>query len=425
MFFSDKSHNLKKLIFLPYTLVIFVIAIFLVLVIRLLSPLIVVRSAPLDIARIGGYYHSDLYLSEKKCGRYQSKYLDIFYFMKSTQHINHQWKEMWEREINVFIFPKLARFTEKLNERLPGYEKFQIPNSDFMLSRKEYKDYMTGEDLTIYEKYNKYLKTVLSVSQPNLSFTLEEIKRGNTLLQKLGIPVNTPFICFHNRDSAFLDAVKSDYDWSYHDYRDSTIEKYLRAADEMTDRGCYSIRVGSITKEKVNNSNPALIDYANSEKRSDFLDIYLSARCKFFICSNTGMSFPAEVFNRPLVYVNWTDLLRLPVYALNGLIIFKKLYLKNENRYLSVQEIINFDFSVFNNNEISSNLGIELIENTPEEICSVTIEMDDRLNGNWKSTNEDEKLQKRFWDLFGADHLKSKNLRIGADYLKQNKQLLG
>ena len=69
-------------------------------------------------------------------------------------------------------------------------------------------------------------------------------------------------------------------------------------------------------------------------------------------------------------------------------------------------------------------LGIELIENTPEEICDVTIEMDERLNGTWKTTKEDEELQHRFWDLFGLDKIKSPDLRIGSEYLTRNKELI-
>ena len=39
-------------------------------------------------------------------------------------------------------------------------------------------------------------------------------------------------------------------------------------------------------------------------------------------------------------------------------------------------------------------------------------------------TKEDEELQHRFWALFGPDKLKSPDLRIGAQYLFQNKDLL-
>ena len=74
--------------------------------------------------------------------------------------------------------------------------------------------------------------------------------------------------------------------------------------------------------------------------------------------------------------------------------------------------------------ELFASLNLELIENTPDEIQAVTIEMDERLNGTWRTTEEDEELQQRFWALFGPDKLKSPDLRIGAQYLRDNQELL-
>jgi hypothetical protein len=39
-------------------------------------------------------------------------------------------------------------------------------------------------------------------------------------------------------------------------------------------------------------------------------------------------------------------------------------------------------------------------ENSPEEIKDFAIEMDERLNGNWKETEQDLLLQKKFWSIF-------------------------
>ena len=91
---------------------------------------------------------------------------------------------------------------------------------------------------------------------------------------------------------------------------------------------------------------------------------------------------------------------------------------------MSFSEIINIEFGGNDTNEIFARLNLELVENTPDEIHAVTIEMDEQLNGTWETTEEDEKLQQRFWDLFGPDKLKSPDLRIGAEYLRQNKDLL-
>ena len=417
--------KLKRLVFLPFELLEILLAFPLVMLIRLLRPFIVVRIGRVDIGRIGGTYKADWYLSEKSCGQHWGRCLDWFYFVESTNHVNRQWEKMWRRALPVFPSVKLARSVERLNKWFPGHEEHRIPDSDVMTTWEEHVCYLAGRDSKVYSRYNQRLECILGSDQPNLSFTEAEEARGEKELQQLGIPPGSSFICFHNRDSAFLDAVKNDINWRHHDFRDSSIRNYLDAAEEVIKRGCYAIRLGANVKEKVENANPKLIDYACNGMRTDFLDIYLSAKCRFILCSDTGMSFPAEVFKRPLVYVNWTIPLRLPVYVNHGLVIIKKFFLKNENRYMSFSEILNLKFGGTDTNEIFARLNLDMMENTPEEIRAVTIEMDERLNGTWETTEEDEELQQRFWAFFGPDKLKSPDLRIGAEYLRQNKDLLG
>jgi len=369
-----------------------------------------------DIGRIGGQYCENLYLSEKACGKHQVGYLDLFYFVESTNHVNRQWEKMWSRVLPIFHWAKLLESVEILNKWFPGHEEHQIQDHDVMPA--------TGRAPEDYSRYNQRLECILGLRHPNLSFTVAEDVRGEKELLQLGIPSGSSFICFHNRDSVFMDKVKKDYDWRYHNFRDSSIHNYLDAAEEMTERGYYAVRLGAKVNEIVDSNNPKIIDYASNGMRTDFLDIYFSARCRFILCSDTGISFPAEVFKRPLVYVNWTSTLRVPVYAKYGLVIFKKFFLKNKNRYMSFSEIMSLEFGGKNTNEIFSELNLELIENTPEEIHTVTIEMDERLKGTWQTTPEDEKLQERFWALFGPDKLKSPDLHIGAEYLRENQELL-
>ena len=75
--------------------------------------------------------------------------------------------------------------------------------------------------------------------------------------------------------------------------------------------------------------------------------------------------------------------------------------------------------------------GLKVLENTPEEIRDVTIEMIDRLEGKWMKKPNDELIQKRFWLKFEEMHnlfiektgkkahgtLKG---RIGANYLRKH-----
>ncbi|SVD56431.1 uncharacterized protein METZ01_LOCUS409285, partial [marine metagenome] len=231
---------------------------------------------------------------------------------------------------------------------------------------------------------------------------------------------------FHARDTAYLDAVNCNLDWNYHNFRDSSIQNYVLAAEEMTNRGYCAVRMGAIVKEPVKTLNPLIIDYASNGMRTDFNDIYIGSHCRFFICSDGGMSVIPEIFRIPVIYTNWTLIGKLITSSttVSGLVIFKKFYLKKEKRFMTFSEIMNLEFGGIDTNNIFEKLNLELIENTPEEISAVTVEMDERLSGNWKETVIDKKLQQKFWDLFEHYTLKSPDLRIGADYLRQNKHLL-
>ena len=69
--------------------------------------------------------------------------------------------------------------------------------------------------------------------------------------------------------------------------------------------------------------------------------------------------------------------------------------------------------------------GINLIENTPEEIRDVVTEMEARLKGTWQETAEDEELQKRFWALFTPNELnRIFRSRVGTKFLNENMYLL-
>ena len=68
--------------------------------------------------------------------------------------------------------------------------------------------------------------------------------------------------------------------------------------------------------------------------------------------------------------------------------------------------------------------GIELVENTPEEILDGTIEMDERVKECWEENPEDVDLQERFWEIIETNGVfRPPQLRICAVFLRQNKEL--
>jgi putative glycosyltransferase (TIGR04372 family) len=363
-------------------------------------------------------------LSEKINGKHKGGYLDIFYFQKSTNHVNFQWLKMWRRALLWLPCAEFWDYVVKLNRKFNGFEKYEIATTLPYPTLKKWQEHIANPDSNCIVKNNKRLESILKNTKPNISFSFEEHKIGRQLLFDLKIPTNEQYICFNARDNTYLNKVSKSTDWSYHDYRDSSIENYIPTADEMSKRGHSSIRMGAIVKNPINSDNPKIIDYSVSEHRTDFNDIYIGSHCRFFLCSDGGISVIPEMFRVPVVYVNWTSIIRISTWALNGLFIFKKFYLRDKERYMTFSEIMNLEFGGNDTNEIFQNLNLVLIENSEEEIRSVAIEMDERLNCTWKETKEDEELQQSFWGLFGPDKMKSPDLRIGAEYLRNNKKLL-
>ncbi len=399
-----------------------IVAIHLVIIIRLLKPFVTIRIYEIDFSRIGRAEYANWYLSEKKQGIHNGKYLDFFYFNTSSRYSNKQYIKMWRRELKVFPFEKLASAVGRLNRKIPGYHVHEIPIYKIL---PELDDYQIIDGIVLKNhKFEKRLQAVLNSKHPNIKFTSSEEEHGVRELKKLGIPSGSSFICFHSRDSAYLRTIDKGHNWNYHNFRDSSIQNYVLAAEEMAQRDCYAIRLGSIVKERIKSSNQKVIDYACDGMRTDFLDIFLSSKCRFTLCSDSGISSPSEIFKRPMVYVNWTILKNISIYVSKGLCIFKKFYLKDEDRYMTFPETMNLELGGEDTNEILTKLNLELIENTPEEISDVTIEMDERLNGSWVTTEEDKKLQDRFWALFPPFKLKSPDLLIGANFLRKNKYLL-
>ena len=244
-------------------------------------------------------------------------------------------------------------------------------------------------------------------------------------MRVIGVPDNARFVCLNVRDSAYLDRALPGHDWRYHNYRDSNIQNYILATQELVKRGYYVIRMGAAVNQAINIAHPMIVDYAANGMRSDFMDIYLSSKCEFFISTGTGLDTVAEVFRRPYMLINFMPIEDVHSYRDDLIFLPKKHFLLTENRFMTFPEIFRSGAGRFTFGHQYEAMDIDLVENTPEEIAAVVLEMERRLNGTWQTTEEDEALQRRFWELFPKSELHGEiRCRIGAEFLCQNKAWL-
>lgn len=380
-----------------------------ILLMILIRPLILIRVGFLHSDRIGHFAaNTELYLCEKDLLDDGLGSIDLFYFARKP--CNMQLARMWSREL--IVFPKF--FLRPIDLVVRSFECL----SRFKVERS------IGGDRDIYDVYGKTL--------PHLSFTKSEIEMGESILREMGIPKGRKFICMTVRDSSYLKKIYPKADTSYQDYRDSNIDNYIKAAEALAEKGYFVIRMGAIVNASMKSNHPLVIDYATNGMRSDFMDIYLGANCEFCITTQTGFDAVPVIFRKPIVQVNAAPLGYCYSWGKMSLILSRHHVDVSTGKKLTLSEI--FSRSVgysITTNDFKVN-GVELIENSPEEIRDIALEMVERLEETWVPFDDDEHLQKLFWGIFPLDGLDLNGVplhsvlkcRFGAHFLRKNQTWL-
>lgn len=357
--------------------------------------------------------NTELYLCERDAGINvpQQHYVDLF-CMGYRPICNEQLAIMWRRLLRIWPAWLLGPIS-RVNQLIPGGAIHAIGNNT---------------------QHDRDVHNLLDRLPPHLIFTEEEEAKGEAGLQAMGIPPGAKFVCLLVRDNAYLDAhlkgMKTDF--SYHNYRDSDIQNYVLAAEELANRGYFVVRMGAKVREAIKTDHPRVIDYATNGMRSDFMDIYLGAKCNFCISVSSGYDAVPQIFRRTIVYVNMVPLGYLFTFKAQSLGITKHHFLEAQNRELTLAEIFTHGVGFCMRSSDYESKGIILIENTPEEIRDVVIEMVERLNGTWQAHEDDDVLQRKFWEIFPTDAKTPDGkplhgeirARFGANFLRQNQDLL-
>lgn len=399
---------LKLVLILPSSF----LALPIVIIIRLIRPLYLIRFGALLSSRIGHLAaNTELYLCEKDAGinKPMQHHIDIFYIAYKPI-CNKQLAIMWKRVLCIWPACILAPIA-RVNRLIPGGGINEIGDN-------------TQHDRDVHNLLERF--------PPHLQFTDEEEALGEASLRAMGITSGSKFVCLIVRDSAYLNRHQSNGNWNYHNYRDCNIQNYILASEALADRGYFVIRMGVFVNEAMKSKHKRVIDYAFNGMRNDFMDIYLGAKCAFCISSSLGWDSIPEIFRRPIVYTNLTPFGYIRSFGKDSLNLIKHLILTKEGRELTLNEIFTHGVGFSLHTSDYESKGIQLIENTPEEILDVAIEMADCLNGSWQIQKDDEQLQKSFWKNFPTDAVANGvrlhgeiRARFGTQFLRNNREWLG
>jgi putative glycosyltransferase (TIGR04372 family) len=238
----------------------------------------------------------------------------------------------------------------------------------------------------------------LPPSKPTLSFTKEQNIQGQNLAKNMGIDKDDWFVCIHNRSAMYLKTIRPTDDFNYHNLRDCSFEMLYESAKLIMDKGGKCIRMNSGEQNKLSINAPSnIIDYAG-KWQSDFMDIYLPTKCKFFIGGPSGLIEVPKIFNVPVGATNLFPV-RNVAMSMNSLFIPKLMWSIEDKRFLSYKEIIDSNLDKFSFATDYLSHGIEIVENDSDDIKLLTIDMFDLVN-NKKLSTKDENIRNDFMNKY-------------------------
>lgn len=369
---------------------------------RIFSPIKIIRTAPLDTSRIGWFYNLDWYLRVKDSRRF----VDL-YFRRPTVpgEENAHFLNLWKQHIFILPCSPVMELVHRFNVKFE-FNRFVNPLRTTMMNAD------IGQQNLI-------------VSAPPLTFSMsaEDLKYASKRFKKLG--VSEPFVCFHNRDPSYLNNVAKGRDWSHHDYRDSSARNMSGAVSELVSSGFSCVRMGKEVSERMKLEGSMKVPmYAGTTLQDDLLDLYLTKNCHFFVTGDTGINILPYMFGKPIVFHNWNILANSLRYVPFAILIPKLYYWKNSKQAVAFRDLIHGNFRDIKLSSDLDRLGVISVENSEEDIKSVVIEMQKRLNNTWEESKVDVERQLAFWQVFGCEKPKAANFRIGSKFLEKYESLI-
>jgi putative glycosyltransferase (TIGR04372 family) len=193
-------------------------------------------------------------------------------------------------------------------------------------------------------------------------------------LPKIGFRIDKWYVCLHVKENELGYSKDSET-------RDASIETYFTACELIRELGGQVVRMGGGNFPKLSNNFPA-IDYAHTNIKSDKLDYWLWANCKFWLGTLNGAAVAVIPFGKPRLVTNTWPI--NPIGPSTDFFLPKLAYDVKRKMLLSPEEIVNHKLSRSMKKNLFFNNGLKLIDNSPELLRSATGELNCAIDSQSK-----------------------------------------
>ena len=201
-------------------------------------------------------------------------------------------------------------------------------------------------------------------------------ERGAARLAEHGIDPEAPIALFHTRTMAYLPGE------THHGHRTAAIGSYDGSIRRILEAGYQVLRIGEPGLETWDTAPDGYLSLPDAFPNERWIDLYACGICRFMTAQNSGPIWVAAAFGNPSLRTN-TPFEHLNLPYNDDLSLFKRYRRVGADRFLTYREILDARLpGTFRDAEFEA-LGIDLVENTPEEVEAATAEFLDKLAGRW------------------------------------------
>ena len=259
--------------------------------------------------------------------------------------------------------------------------------------------------------------------EPTFDLSSEDKQKGESLLKDMGIKNSNWYVTIHVRETGYRGETRKN---TLDNFRNSNPLNYLKAIKYITDQGGWVIRMGDNSMTKLPKL-PKVIDYAHSNFKSDFLDVFLAATSRFCIGTPSGYYTLADFFGVPILLTNLSWL--SPYYTLAKKDLFIPRLIKKNNEIMNIDTLLENPYIFLNSDLDFKKYNVTSIENSEEDLLNATIEMMEKTSNKSKletKTSLQEKFIKftenKILNLTNETFLGFGN--ISSNYLEKHKKYL-
>jgi len=218
---------------------------------------------------------------------------------------------------------------------------------------------------------------------------------GQAVMRKFGLGERDWWVTVHAREVGY-------YQDTNISYRNADIATYIPAIEAIVERGGWVVRIGDPSMNPLPPMD-RVIDYVHTDAFSDWMDLYLAARCRFMLGMSSGPCTLPVLFGRPMVCTNFISMDRM-MATKNTMVIPKLVWLEREARFMSTSEVLASPLeAAYHSEDVYVTHGVTVVNNSADDITAVALEMLQVIEGSAQYSDKDDRKQRQFQELWSPE----------------------